>query len=67
MDPRAFEPLLQFIIPVALILVALNVGANMTGFGKKWVQKLTAKVTQGLFAVSFVWIILILLVQAVRR
>ena len=67
MDPRALDQLLSFVLPVALTLVALNVGANMTGFGKKWVQKLTTKVVQGLFAVGAILVLLAFLAQAVRR
>jgi hypothetical protein len=67
MDPRALEPLLQFILPIALTLVALNVGANMIGFGKKWIKKLTTKVVQGLVAVSIFWLAILILAEAVRR
>jgi len=67
MDSRAFEQLLQFILPIALCLIALNVGANMIGFGKKWVKKLTTKVVQGLVAVSVFWLAILILAEAVRR
>ena len=67
MDPQALTPLLNFVLPIALTLVALNVGANMTGFGKKWVKKITTKVTQGLVAVSVFWLAIIFLAEAVRR
>jgi len=58
MNPRLVDQLLQMILPVALILIALNVGAKMTGFGNKLVQKLTVKVTHGLLAIAIVWIVI---------
>lgn len=67
MDPRALEPLLQFVLPIALCLIALNVGANMIGFGKKWVQKLTTKVVQGLMAVSVFWFAILFLQEVFRH
>ncbi|MDO8512799.1 MAG: hypothetical protein Q7S57_06010 [bacterium] len=67
MDPQALEPLLRFVLPVALCLIAINVGANMTGFGKKQIKKLTTKVVQGLVTVSVFWLAIIFLAEAVRR
>jgi len=58
MNPRLVDQLLQMILPVALILIALNVGAKMTGFGKGVVRKLTVKVTHGLVAIAIFWIVI---------
>jgi hypothetical protein len=62
MDPRLVDQLLQTILPVALVLIAINIGAKMTGFGNKFVQKLTVKVTHGLLAIAIVWIVIAALV-----
>lgn len=67
MDPRALEPLLRFVIPIALCLIAINVMANMTGFGKKLAKKITTRVVQGLVTVSVFWLIIIFLQEAFRR
>ena len=58
MNPRLVDQLLQMIVPVALVLIALRVGAKTTGFGNKFVQKLTVKVTHGLIAIAIIWIVI---------
>lgn len=62
MNPRLVDQLLQMIVPVALVLIVLRVGAKTTGFGNKFVQKLTVKITHGLIAVAIVWIAIAILV-----
>lgn len=59
MDPRYVDQLLELILPIALILLALNVGAKMTGFGQKLVTRLTEKVTWGLAAIAVIWLALV--------
>ena len=61
MNPRLVDQLLQMLVPVALVLIALRVGAKTTGFGNKFVQKLTVKVTHGLMAIAIVWIAIAIL------
>lgn len=36
-----FDVLIQLFLSVALVLIALRIGANTTGFGKKFVARLT--------------------------
>jgi hypothetical protein len=67
MDPRLVDQVLQLVLPVALLLLALNVGANMIGFGKSSVKRLTRKVVVGLLAIMFVWVLIVMLCQRLPR
>ncbi len=65
MDPRVLDHVLAVVLPVALVLLGLNVGANMIGFGKAFIQRLTRKVVSGLIAILMIWIVLAVLMRSV--
>ncbi len=67
MNPRLVDQVLQLVLPVALILVALHMGAHVTGFGKNVVKRLTEKVVHGLLVLGCIWFLITCLCTLLSR
>lgn len=67
MDQVLVEQLLRLLLPVALIVLVINIASRMTGIGKNLVKRLTEKIVSGLVAIVIIWMTILAICQHLHR